>query len=168
MGRATHLTLAVVLLGAFTACGGGSSGDKDVTVKAAFVSSTGTNSSTTAGGAVVGVNVKSLSLLPGWRVGEPFEANDPIPPTDLAAQGEALLFTGPEEQMIDAVATPVGTVALVRDGEGAVALRLLPEEGDASEPLPSDAHRVLLVELDPLVLRVLLGSGVALPVARSR
>jgi hypothetical protein len=159
MGRAVFLVAALML----TACGSGSGGD-DVSVEGRVTSSSQEGTST--GGASVGVNVKGLSLHSPWRIGEPFKLDTPIPPTDLAAQGEALLFTGPEERLIDAVATPLGTVALVRDGDGFVVVRLLPSAGDRSAPLPAAANRILLAGIDPLDLRVLFGDGFAVTVRR--
>lgn len=160
MGLPRTILLVGLLLFA-SACN--SDGDDD---NWTVVWKSGGGTRTTTGGGVVAV--KTAEVRPsGWTFEDPvpFEGEPPGP--HLMAIGNALFHTGSDADVVDAVDTDRGTVALVRSGEGE--LRLVHFEGDnpVTAVAPAGAFRLIADSDRPLRVRVLVAEDVAVPAVRS-
>lgn len=152
-----HLGLVFLLL---PACGD-SGGDDNVSWSASFTGEEGDSDS--AGGAVVDFSSNLEVEEASWILDEavPFDGLLPLP--DLAAMGDALART--DWEVLDAVFTPEGTVALLDGGDGPV-LRLLSDGPLSLTTLPPKASRLLLTEEHPIRILVVIGRDAAIPAIR--
>jgi hypothetical protein len=160
MGLPRTILLAGLLLFA-TACN--SDGDDD---NWTVVWKSGGGTRTTTGGGVV--VVKTASVRPsGWTFEDPvhFEGDPPGP--DLMAIGNALFHAGSDADVVDAIDTERGTVALVRSGKGELRLVHFEGENPVTAAAPAGAFRLIPGAARPLRVRVLVGEDVAVPAVRS-
>lgn len=151
-----HIGMVLLIL---SACGDNGGGD-DVSWSARFSGSEG--DSDTAGGAAVSYN-NNLTIEETWMLEETVPFDDHLPLPDLGAMGDALART--DWEVLDAVFTPEGTVALLDGGDGPV-LRLLSDGPRAMAILPSEASRLLLTDEEPIRVLVIVGENTAIPATR--
>jgi hypothetical protein len=159
MGLRRTILLAGLLL--FTAACGDND-DDDWTV----VWKSGGGTRQTTGGAIVGVKNAEVEP-PGWVFEDPVPFEGELPGPSLMAIGDALFNAGADADVVDAVKTGRGTVALVRSADGE--LRLVHYEGEtpATATAPAGAFRLIRVSTRPLEVRVLVAHDVAVPATRS-
>jgi len=125
------------------------------------------SSSRSTGGGVVSVSGSALEVEgEAWVFDEPVAFDEPIPPTRLLAIGDALFRAGSDAEVVDAIKTPHGTVALIRAAEGRLLLYHFEEEGSAWSPAPRGARRVLEGSGDPLTVRVLIADDLLVRATR--
>jgi hypothetical protein len=149
---------AVFLLAA--ACGD-SEPDRVVVVTA-----NGSEGSGTSGGGTIVVTNQSLSARPlAWVFGPAVPVEGRVPPTSLLAVGDALFHIAPDAELVDAVRTGEGTVALVRTPEGRLLLVLYGEGEPVSAPAPEGARRVLSGTGDTFSVRILVADDLAIRAA---
>jgi hypothetical protein len=155
--------LGAGLLVVLAACGSHES--DNVTV----VTISGSQSSgRTAGGGIVRVKGSALTVEGGaWIFDDPKEFRGRVPPASLVAIGDALFRAGPDTEIMDAVKTARGTVALIRTADGRTLLYHFADEVSAWSLAPSGARRVLSGARDPLTVRVLVADDLVVRATRA-
>jgi hypothetical protein len=155
--------LGAGLLVVLAACGGHES--DNVTIVAASGSRSGGSA---AGGGVIQVSGSPLVAEgPAWVFDEPTSFEGPVPPVSLIAIGDALFRAGADSDVVDAVKTARGTVALVRAPDGKLFLGHFGGETPALSPAPRGARRVLRGTRSPLTVKVLVADDLAVRATRT-
>ncbi|MHC4861240.1 MAG: hypothetical protein ACYTDY_14245 [Planctomycetota bacterium] len=151
MKRTGLLVLVGLLL--LPACHDHDDHDDDVDYRFSFVASEGSSS----GGATIQVEGKGLRVEPApWIFGDVEPLAAPVPPPDADALVLARGGLPLDVEVLDAVTTPQGIAALVRDAERGPGIVLL---GEPAVPLREEASRITLATREPLAVWVVLGDG---------
>jgi len=162
MGISRTIFCAGVLV-VLAACGSHESDNVTVVTVAGSQSSSGS-----AGGGVIQVSGSSLTVEgQAWVFDEPKEFRGRIPMASLVAIGDAMFRSGSDTDVVDAVNTPRGTVALIRGADGQLLLYHFEAEGSAWSPAPSGARRILAGTRDPFTVRVLVADDLVVRATRA-
>ena len=153
--RQALLILLLVLPGCID-----SDDDNVTTVWAVDNSGTGVN---TSGGGIV--QITGLTV-PGFVFEAPVLFFEEIPEPDREAVAEADSLVGPDGAVVDAIYTPDGALALVREPGGMV-LSLLTAAPIVGASAPENALRLLPIGDAPLRVLVVLADGQAVVATRT-
>lgn len=125
------------------------------------------NTTTTGGGTVVVTSSGLTVSVEAWSFAEPSSFSGRIPPVRLTAIGDAMFRVGADAEVVDALRTDRGTVALVRKGRDRLLLCHFEEERSACSLAPEGSRRLLTGTNDPFTVRLLVADDLAVTATRN-
>ena len=137
--------------------------------RVAYKSTHGSQSGSRTDDGLTIVTSSSSVIVDGeaWSFAGPTSFSGRIPPVRLTSIGDAMFRVGADAEVVDALRTHRGTVALVRKGGDRLLLCHFEGERFACSPAPEGSRRLLTGTNDPFTVRLLVADDLVVTATRN-